>query len=53
MMSLLAHRPERTLAGEHHGRSSSTEPGIVVGSLSTDNAADGHEKTIIKEGNIS
>lgn len=49
MMRLLAHRPEGTLAGEHHGRSSSAEPGIVVGTFSTDHAADGHEETIIEE----
>jgi hypothetical protein len=42
---LLAHGTEGVLAGEHHGRAASAEPGIVEGSFSTDDTADGHEKT--------
>jgi hypothetical protein len=43
--SLLAHWPKGALAGKHHGRTSSAEPSIVVGSFSTDDTADGHEET--------
>jgi hypothetical protein len=42
--SLLARLAERALAREHHRGASSAEPGIVVGSFGTDNAADGHEE---------
>lgn len=41
------------LTGEHHGGSTSTKPGIVVGSFSTDDAADGHEKTVDRKTTIS
>jgi hypothetical protein len=43
--SLLAHLAQRGLAREHDRRASSAEPGIVVGSFRTDNAADGHEES--------
>jgi hypothetical protein len=47
--SLLAHLAQRGLAREHDRRASSAKPGIIVGSLSTDNAADGHEESRRRE----
>lgn len=44
---LLAHGPERALSGEHHGGSAGPQPGVIVRSISTDNATDGHEQTVV------
>lgn len=46
MARLLAHGAESALSGEHHRGATSAEPGIVVRSVSTDNATDGHEETV-------
>lgn len=43
---LLAHGPERALSGEHHGGSAGPQPSVVVRSISTDNATDGHEQAV-------
>jgi hypothetical protein len=42
---LFADWSQRALAGEHHGRSAGTEPGIVMGAFGTDHTANGHEET--------
>ena len=43
---LLAHGPQRVLPGKHHRGSASAEPGIVVRSVCTDDATNGHEETV-------
>lgn len=43
---LLAHGPQRVLPGKHHRGSASSEPGIVVRSICTNDTTNGHEKTV-------
>lgn len=52
MWSLLAHLSEGALAREHHRGAAGTEPGIIVGTISTDHAADGHEESIDGEKDV-
>jgi hypothetical protein len=44
-IGLFLRSTQRCLAGKNHGRSSSSEPGVVVRALRSDNAANRHEET--------